>query len=239
MTARDLAMRTGRAVLRLLPRGTVMPVVRGPLRGLRWVVGTAPHGAWLGRLETDALADFAAHIDGNAVVWDVGANVGLYTLAAARRARQVVAFEPAAENVAALTRHLSINRLKNVEIVAAAVSNVEGTARLAAGASPSEFRLADEGEPVPCVTLDAWRQSSGAPAPDVIKIDVEGAESAVLDGAAETIRAALPRIYLAVHDRQHAPCEVRLRGWGYELHVAGGAAWTADAPEWIAVRPRG
>lgn len=231
-------MRAGRAVLRLLPRGTVVPVVRGPLRGLRWVVGTAPHGAWLGRLEADALADFAAHLDADAIVWDVGANVGLYTLAAARRARRVVAFEPAPENVAALTRHVSINRLGNVEIVAAAVSNVDGTARLAAGASPSEFRLADQGESVRCVTLDAWRRASGAPAPDVIKIDVEGAESTVLDGAAETIRSARPRIYLAVHDGQHRPCEERLRAWGYQLHVAGGVPWTVDAPEWIAVGPR-
>lgn len=224
-----------RTLLRRVPAGTVVPVVRGPLRGLWWVIGAAPHGAWLGRLEVSALADFSAHVDGRAIVWDVGANVGLYTLAAARRAAAVVAFEPAARNVAALRRHVSLNRLANVEIVAAAVSSREGTARLLAGDSPSEFRLADDGEPVPCVTLDGWRLACRAHPPTVIKIDVEGAEVDVLDGAADTIRAARPRIYLAVHEGQHRQCEARLRAWGYRLHVAGGASWTADAPEWIAV----
>jgi FkbM family methyltransferase len=202
---------------------------------MRWVAGSAPSGAWLGRLEAEALADFTAHLDAETVVWDVGANVGLYTLAAAQHAARVVAFEPAPPNLAALMRHLSLNRIRNVEVVPAAVSNVDGTARLAAGDSPSEFRLADAGEQVPCVTLDGWRRTRGARLPRILKIDVEGAEGDVLDGGAQTILAARPRIYLAVHDGQHHRCAERLRGWGYRMEVAGRAPWTPDASEWIAV----
>ena len=235
VSVRTTAERVARRLLHALPSRAVVPVVSGPLRGMWWVSGSAPHGAWLGRLERDTLEDFAAHIAADTVVWDVGANVGLYTLAAARRAAHVVAFEPASCNVAALRRHVALNGLTNVDIVSAAVASHEGTARLAAGASPSEFRLAGDGGEVPCVTLDGWRRGLAAPPPAVMKIDVEGAEMDVLDGAVDTITVARPRVYLAVHDGQHERCEERLRAWGYRLELAGGGRWRRDASEWIAV----
>jgi FkbM family methyltransferase len=230
-----------RMALRRIPAATVVRVLAGPLRGLRWVAGAAPHGAWLGRLERDLLDDFSAHIAPGAVVWDLGANVGLYTLAAARRAGptgSVIAFEPAAANVQRLERHVALNRLSNVRIVAAAVADHEGAARLAAGTTPSEFHLAAEGDEVPCVTLDAWREREQQPMPSVVKIDVEGAESAVLAGGERTFLAARPRIYLAVHGDQPDPCRAILHRWGYRLLDAAGRDWTPGQSEWVCVPGR-
>ena len=98
-----------RMPLRLVQPWTTVRVQRGPLKGMRWVTGAAPHGAWLGRLEVETLADFARSVPPDGVVWDIGANVGLYTLAAARavgRRGLVVAFEPVPENLAYLRRHI-------------------------------------------------------------------------------------------------------------------------------------
>ena len=92
--------RVARRLLALLPVNTVVPVVAGPLRGRRWVVGSAPHGAWLGTLERPLLEHFMTLLSRDSVVWDIGANVGLYSLAAAAHCKQIVAFEPQPRNVA-------------------------------------------------------------------------------------------------------------------------------------------
>lgn len=240
MRPRRIVEAAVRTALRLLPASTVVPIVRGPLRGLWWVSGSAPHGVWLDTIERASLRDFSRHVQPRATVWDVGANVGLYSLLASRcvgPAGHVVAFEPAAVNVAALRRHAALNRMANLRIVPAAVWNTSGTVRLARGDSRSEFRVSGAGATkVQSVVLDAWRDEHQEPAPAVMKIDVEGAEVEVLEGGAATINASRPRIYLALHgERQQHRCEELLRGWGYRFETADGHAWRRDVPEWIAV----
>ena len=82
--AKTIPGRIVRLPLRLIPPSAILPVVSGPLKGLKWVVGSAPHGAWLGTLEHHAPRRFAAKLSRGMAVWDVGASVGLYTLCAAR-----------------------------------------------------------------------------------------------------------------------------------------------------------
>jgi len=230
-------MKAARLLLRLLPATTVMPVVRGPLRGSKWVVGSAPHGAWLGRLEAPLLDRFVALLKPNAVVWDIGANVGLYTLAAARRVSQVVAFEPLSRNVTALRRHLQLNHVHNVQVVEAAVGSHDGMAYLAEGDSPSEAHIAPHGTiRVQAVSLDRWMATTGAPRPDVVKIDVEGAEMHVLSGATRSFAHA-PAIVLAVHgDSVAAECLAWLRARRYRVSGAKGEAPQAVS-EWVALPP--
>src|SRR5439155_3386203 len=163
-----------RLPLRLVPSSATVRVRRGPLKGLRWVTGAAPHGAWLGRLEVEVLADFTRHVPPHGVVWDVGANVGLYTLGAAQavgRRGLVVAFEPVPENLAFLRRHIELNALTQVMVVPAAVSDVEGVVRMSRGMTRSEFHLDDNGAlKVPTLTLDGWHARQNPPRdPDLIK----------------------------------------------------------------------
>jgi FkbM family methyltransferase len=225
--------RVARRLLGLLPAGTVVPVLAGPLRGRRWIVGSAPHGAWLGTLERPLLEHFVGLLAPRAIVWDIGANVGLYSLAAAGHCQRIFAFEPLPRNVALLRRHLQLNRITNVEIVEAAVGATSGVAFLIDGDSPSEARVtASGGLAVAAITLDEWRDSHAAPLADVVKIDVEGAEFEVLGGGRRSL-AHRPIIQLAVHgDAVAERCLDWLERQGYRVSAAGGGS-PRGAPEWI------
>src|SRR5579864_334767 len=65
-----------RLPLRLLPRGSVVPILQGPLRGRRWIVGSSTHGCWLGSYENGEQKILQASIRPGSVVYDIGANVG-------------------------------------------------------------------------------------------------------------------------------------------------------------------
>src|SRR5258708_40084915 len=105
----------GRALrlpLRLLPAGMVVPVVQGPLRGMYWVVGSYNHGCWLGSYEQPAQQIFRKLIHEGSVVYDIGANVGFFTLLASKlsgRSGKVYAFEPVSQNRQMLQSHLELN----------------------------------------------------------------------------------------------------------------------------------
>lgn len=242
MSDRDSGSRLGRVIrllLRLIPLGTVIPVINGPMRGMRWTVGSAPHGAWLGRLERDKLEHFVGRLRSGTTVWDIGANVGLYTLPSARRvgpAGRVYAFEPMPRNVRFLRHHIALNHLGNVEVCEAAVADCSGTLRMIEGDSPSEFRVDPSGSwEVQAVTLDKWFDGAGSKPPDVIKIDVEGSDAAVLRGGSRILREYRPSIYLALHGEwQRAECGDLLTGWGYRLISMEQGRAPAVSSEWLA-----
>jgi len=211
-----------RVPLKLVPRTTIVPVLSGPMRGMRWVVGSMPHGAWLGTLERGKLSHFINRLRAGMTVWDIGANVGLYTLPSAHAAGSTVrvyAFEPLPRNLEYLRQHVLLNHLINVLIVPSAVGDAMGVLQMAEGDSPSEFHVDPRGDiTVPAIALDDWRAETGSPPPDLVKIDVEGAEDAVLHGGARTFSEYRPPIYLALHgERQRQECGVLLSHWGYRV----------------------
>ncbi|MHB1231512.1 MAG: FkbM family methyltransferase [Burkholderiales bacterium] len=113
-----------RLPFRLMPDSATLPVLSGINRGMKWVAGSATHGAWLGTYESDKQQQLARLLKSGMAFYDVGANAGFYTLAAARLVGErghVFAFEPLAENVANLRRHVQLNQLQNVSIIQAAV----------------------------------------------------------------------------------------------------------------------
>ncbi len=130
---------------------------------------------------------------------DIGANGGIFTVVAARVVGpegRVIAFEPDPRNVELLRRNVSLNQLTNVTIVSKAVSASAGTASLAIstdGAMNSLAKTAHAGqkiekwESVETTTLDAALKELNVARVDVLKIDVEGAERLVLEGAHETL----------------------------------------------------
>lgn len=199
-----------------------MPVLQGPLRGARWIVGSSTHGCWLGSYEMAKQLAFASRLAPGQVVYDLGANVGFYTVLAARgvgSAGQVHAFEPLPDNVKFLRRHVELNQLKNVSIHACAVSNVTGKLRFAFGGDRSTGRLDDSGSfEVDAITLDEFVFSRGSALPCVIKIDVEGAELCVLEGARQVLEKAKPAIFLATHgDTVRQACYQLLRSFHYRV----------------------
>ena len=211
----------------LVPRGSVVPILWGPLRGMRWINGSSILSCWLGVYEGAKQACFAGHVAPGAVVFDIGANVGFYTLLASKLvgpAGKVVAFEPVPSNVAYLRRHLALNAVDNVEVVEAAVSDLEGEVAFQEGASNSVGRIAEGGNlTIPSVTIDALIESGRLPPPTVIKMDVEGAEYRALMGAKRSLIQHRPILFLATHNPEvHAQCCELMRSCGYEMQPIDG-----------------
>jgi FkbM family methyltransferase len=192
-----------RLPLRLLPAGTVVPILSGPLGGRRWIVGAGPHSYWLGNYEADKQRLLQKLLREGDCFLDIGANVGFHTLLAAAlvgRSGRVVAFEPLPQNLAFLRRHLLLNRIRNVTAYEAAVSDAPGMVTFNESCGPSMGRIDSIGSlTVQAVTLDDLWHGGEFPPPRAVKIDVEGAEDAVLRGAAKLLAAARPVVVLSGH----------------------------------------
>lgn len=213
--------RAARVPLRAL-RGRQVPIVQGPLRGTRWVVGSGLHSCWLGTYEHQKQLMFADLLRTGDVVYDVGAHAGFYTLLAAKivgPTGHVYAFEPLDHNLANLREHVRINRVDNVTVLACAVSGGPGRARFQEGRTSSTGRLCGCGQrEVETMGLDDACAAGVIRPPSVMKVDVEGAEGAVLEGATQLLGTYGPKIFLATHgDRVHACCCSLLARFDYRL----------------------
>lgn len=138
------------------------------------------------------------------VLWDVGANVGSYTLIAAKLGHLVVAVEPAYPNYATLCQNVALNGLgEQVIPVPLCLAPVVGWAafpyrELWPGAASHG---ANGKEPVfvqriPCATLDHLIHAFGLPFPTHVKLDVDGSEQDVLTGMVEMLRRDEPVSFL-------------------------------------------
>lgn len=126
------------------------------------------------------------------VLYDIGANVGGYSLIALCRGATVVAFEPHHENFRELCRNVSLNGLQaQATLIPLALSDRRGALRNPdfAGSAGQSMTLEDnESGPVSIIAdrLDDIRRDCALPLPNHIKVDVDGFELKVLEGGAET-----------------------------------------------------
>ena len=211
-----------------------------PLRGYWWL--PASRGKVLrvlrGTYEPEQTAHFVRWVRPGATVIDIGAHVGYYTLLASMLAGEsgsVWAFEPEPTNAAFLRRHMYLNNCRNVQVEELAVSNTTGHARFLCGKGSGTGHLDRTGDmEVRTVRLEDFCAARGI-TPSAIKIDVEGAEAAVLDGAKELILRARPVIFLSTHGpAMRAQCLHWLREAGYALQpILGGSI--EDAAEILAL----
>jgi FkbM family methyltransferase len=206
-----------------------LPIIAGRLRGRWWL--PASRGKILrilgGTYEPEQTRLFERLLRPGHTVLDVGANVGYYTLLASvlvGDSGRVHAFEPEPRNAGFLRRHASINRRANVRVEQAAVSDREGTARFHFGSGSGTGHLADAGAlEVRTLRLDDYCAEHGL-APGAVKIDVEGAELSVLQGARETLARHRPVLFLSTHGADvHAASLAFLRELGYRVSpILGG-----------------
>lgn len=225
-----------RLPLHMVPRELPVPILQGPLQWRLWIAGSSSHGCWLGSYEYHKQRLFARMARAGDVVFDIGANVGFYTLLAASRVApsgRVVAFEPMPSNVKRIHQHLKLNRIDGVRVFEAAVSSTPGIARFAPHASNAMGRISDTGSmEVTLVSLDDLSESGSIPDPNLLKIDVEGAELGVLHGASRLLARARPTILLATHGAEvHRQCCAFLRDAGYELRPIDPSVATLDATD--------
>lgn len=158
--------------------------------------------------EPETLPVFLRLVTPGNVVLDVGANTGLFSLLAARRPPvvKVYAIEPVPRVFAALEANVARNRLSNVFCHQLAFSDTEGTVTMYVPEEeiPVMASLRPNWRPdareicVPAQTVDQFVTSHSMASIDVIKIDTEGTENAVLAGAEKTLVTHQPFVICEV-----------------------------------------
>lgn len=195
-------------VNRLVPRNPTWVVVRsGEARGLHLLIDPQHEKFyWSGTHELVLQQVIARILKPGMTFWDIGANIGFFTLLASRyvgEAGQVHAFEPMDQNRERLLAAVAVNRCNNITIHNCALAAIRGEALLHAHASPLMWTLVpnrgqQKGQMVTCATLDDLALS--VPLPDLIKIDVEGAELGVLCGGVQFLATAKPCLLVEFSD---------------------------------------
>lgn len=154
------------------------------------------------------------HLKDQEVVWDVGAGFGLYALFASARlhAGSVLAFEPEPRIRELLSTNIGLNNAGNITVSPIALGDRDGEVGLFASDSPNvgtsalvrrtDYPVQDLSTSVRMLRGDSLLARGEAPAPAVLKIDVEGAEALVLAGLADTLQSGRVRmICCEVHPR--------------------------------------
>jgi FkbM family methyltransferase len=151
----------------------------------------------------------ASHLKAGDVFYDLGANIGLFTLLAARcvgPTGKVFSFEPDAENSARLRRNVAYNNFPNVAVIESGVwsSTTELPFTTSPASSPDRgfgtfvgSNASGSDSFIPCVSIDDFARLH--PAPTAIKCDVESAEIEVLKGALATFASHRPWILVEMH----------------------------------------
>jgi FkbM family methyltransferase len=167
-------------------------------------------------------------------IFDVGGFEGIHTIFFADRAGadgQVVTFEPDPVNYQKILKNVQINGLTNVVVLNLGVGDHPGHLEFAyprdrgRGSANQETLEHYGSDPhiqrvtLPVTSIDSELQLHARPAPDFVKIDVEGLELQVLDGMADTVSRFKPKIFLEIH------------GWSVEGKDANSqrvVAWLKD-----------
>jgi FkbM family methyltransferase len=219
-------------------------VRHGLLRGMRrrgglgWLPAFLAHGS-----ETKEESFWRGLDLTGAVVYDIGAYHGLLTMFFATRCRQVVSYEPNELNRARLIENVCLNSLINVQVRKFALGSDAGsgtlryTPEMAGGGTLDPSASASASQAVEITTLDGDIAASALPAPDLIKIDIEGWELAALEGARQTLARYHPALFLELHGETMREKERKARdvvlflvdaGYHDIVHVETGVAIQGD-----------
>lgn len=173
--------------------------------GLKFDPGPSNPDYGRGNNELPVQQALERHATSGSVVFDIGANVGFFTVLAARLVGpdgHVVAFEPVPSNAEYVRRNARLNDMENIAVVEKAVSDATGHGDLvlASYSGGAALSIADtppdatESVTVPLTTIDEAVETGAVPPPGIVKIDVEGAELEVLRGMESTLRHHRPTI---------------------------------------------
>ena len=228
--------------------GRIYTIRSGPMGGLRWRrENRFPYWYHTGRYEPEISTLIAARLKPGETYWDIGAHAGYHTLQGARVVGpqgQVLAVEPDPSVCRSLREQLALNVLRNVTVLQAAVSDTVGSARLVVregddtrgSALESVHNTAIRNSKgvridIPTTTLDELAERY--PAPDLLKMDIEGSESAALRGGGRLWEGKRRprRILLSCHGHETcAFCRAFLLRLGYRLEATttGGTLIAVD-----------
>ena len=194
-------------------------IQRGAGKGLHFNPGDSNATYLLGTAEQEIQDVLHLWLRPEMTVYDVGANVGFITVIAASLVGgrgNVCAFEPVPMLADQAAHNANLNRFRHISVQTVALSDQDGEAvfrvsrnltmgKLADGDS-HESNAANELVVRKC-RLDSLIATEGLPDPDLMKIDVEGAEAAVLDGAIEVLLRKRPALLIDLHSTNQAIAE--------------------------------
>lgn len=215
-------------------------IKHGVAKGLRFNTGNSHIGFLLGTSEPAVQSILQMLIRPGSVIYDVGANVGFLALVAAHLTGptgKIFAFEPLPQNFRQLERNAQLNGFEYVKSRNMALADRDGSAAFLVSRSPTWGKLASvSGEAAEQIgetevavrRLDSVVRDDSLPLPYLIKIDVEGAEVEVLDGAMETIQKARPILLIELHGTNVAIAE-RLKTLNYYPAVVGSTKSMTDS----------
>lgn len=224
----------GWLVSRLVPRLTdrTGTIAHGVGQGLRFSATGGYPGYLLGTSEPEEQEFLRRHLHAGAAFYDIGANIGFFSTIAGRLVGphgSVWAFEPLPASAQTARRNAELNRFDHVHVIEAAVSSEDGSHMLHLGDASALHRLAAtsivDGPMVDVVAIDSWRERTGAPLPNLVQIDIEGAELKALRGMVETLRLSRATVLCEVHwiGSEFAEfVETELASFGYSLSALEG-----------------
>jgi len=181
----------------------------GPAQGISLELDPRTGDAYLrGELEVATQEALAERLRPGMVFYDLGANIGLFSLLAARivgTGGRVFSFEPDAEVARRLRRNIAQNEVSNITVIEAGIWSTNGSVNFVGDESSAErvtgrFLMGEDqvvGMPIRSIALDDFIRT--APPPDAIKCDVEGAELEALRGAEKLFQTRRPWIICEMH----------------------------------------
>jgi FkbM family methyltransferase len=163
------------------------------------------------------LLDFAERfVNPGDVVWDIGANMGMFAIPAAHRAAFTLAIEPDPFNQNLLHKSMAANPDLKIDILPAALSNSFGIAKFdipVRGRSANSLAATNFGtqtggvrQEFSVLTVTADWVLDHFPKPDFIKCDAEGAETWILEGAARLLAEVRPVIIIEMPNENADAC---------------------------------
>lgn len=221
--------------------GRIAAIESGPMSGLKLVCGPhVSHAHLRGVYEIDTLMTVDRYVQPGFVCYDLGASIGYLSILMARKASHVYAFEPAPHAAAEIRRNAAANQMSNISIVPVPVSDGEREVSFcitdaAYGSAINETETRWPILKLKTTTLDHFATAN--PLPDFIKIDVEGEEGAVLEGARDILRSKRPIICCELHTTTAANLVCKLlKEFGYSIRSLDGEQYVVT--EIVGVEPQ-
>jgi FkbM family methyltransferase len=207
-------------------------IPHGPMAGIRLAPSEhTSHAHLRGVYESETLAAVERLVRPGMVCYDIGASIGYISLLMAKRAKRVYAFEPAPHARSEMERHIAANGFENIETVesplSGSVREVEFAVTGAAYGSGIAKGPQNEWPVLRMMTstLDGFVATHDAP--QFLKVDIEGEEAVLFDGAQETLRRHRPVILCELHSVAAQEAVLRaLSAHGYRFEDLMGGPFT-------------
>jgi FkbM family methyltransferase len=213
--------------------GRAIPIAHGPAKGLVLVFDETSAVWASGKTERPVQHALERLVEPGSVFFDIGANVGFFTLLGARlvgSSGRVVAFEPLVDNAKRLRRNVELNSFSNVDVVVKGVSDASGHRIMDVRNSATAALLpADHSGPldglvrVEVTSLDDFLATRPGLDPDVVKIDAEGHEVEIVRGMLGVLRRHDVVVLCEMHRRDREFAEA-VEAAGYRLASLDGTA---------------